>query len=275
MRKKIIFLDVDGTLTDYENHIPASAAEAIRKARANGHRVYLCTGRSRAEIYDELWAIGLDGMIGGNGCYAEKHGCVLFHQTLSAAQCRAVVDWLRDRERAFYLECSSGLYASPHFREKGDPVIRLYQQRKGKAGQSVDQVFPHMIWGACLYRDDVSKISFILEAPDDARQAALAFPALQAGTWGGKGELALFGDLGVPGVDKGKAIERMLAAIGGSIADTIAFGDAAVDVPMLRTCAIGVAMGSGGEQARMAADHVTDDVERDGLAKAFAHFGLI
>lgn len=72
MRKKIIFLDVDGTLTDYENHIPASAAEAIRKARANGHRVYLCTGRSRAEIYDELWAIGLDGMIGGNGCYAEE-----------------------------------------------------------------------------------------------------------------------------------------------------------------------------------------------------------
>lgn len=72
MRKKIIFLDVNGTLTDYENHIPASAAEAIRKARANGHRVYLCTGRSRAEIYDELWAIGLDGMIGGNGCATES-----------------------------------------------------------------------------------------------------------------------------------------------------------------------------------------------------------
>lgn len=40
MRKKIIFLDVDGTLTDYEKHIPAFAAEAIRKARANGHRVF-------------------------------------------------------------------------------------------------------------------------------------------------------------------------------------------------------------------------------------------
>lgn len=84
MGKKFIFLDVDGTLTDYDNHIPASAAAAIRKARANGHRVYLCTGRSKAEIYDELWAIGLDGMIDGNGCYAEDHG-----QALSAAQCRA------------------------------------------------------------------------------------------------------------------------------------------------------------------------------------------
>ena len=180
------------------------------------------------------------------------------------AQCRAVVDWLKQKGRAFYLECSSGLYASPDFKEKGDPAIRLYQQRKGLAeSQSVEEAFPGMIWGADLYRDDVSKISFILEAPDDARQAP------------GRQRRAGAVNLGVPGTDKGTAVKRMLAAISGSVADTIAFGDAAVDVPMLRTCAINVAMGSGGEQARMAADHVTDDVERDGLAKAFAHFGLI
>ena len=42
---KIIFLDVDGTLVDYHNRIPDSAVEAIRKARENGHLVYVCTGR--------------------------------------------------------------------------------------------------------------------------------------------------------------------------------------------------------------------------------------
>ena len=47
---KIIFLDVDGTLVDCQNRLRESAALAVRKARANGHRVYLCTGRSRAEI---------------------------------------------------------------------------------------------------------------------------------------------------------------------------------------------------------------------------------
>lgn len=64
---KIIFLDVDGTLVDYGNKLPVSAVTAIRQARSNGHRVYICTGRSRAEVYPELWDIGLDGMIGGNG----------------------------------------------------------------------------------------------------------------------------------------------------------------------------------------------------------------
>ena len=252
-----------------------SAAAAIRKARANGHRVYLCTGRSKAEIYDELWAIGLDGMIGDNGCYAEEHGRVLFHQTLSRVQCRAVVDWLKQKGRAFYLECNSGLYASPDFKEKGDPAIRLYQQRKGLAeSQSVEEAFPGMIWGADLYRDDVSKISFILEAPDDARQAASAFPALQAGTWGGKGELALFGDLGVPGVDKGKAIERMLAAIGGKIEDTIAFGDSMNDAAMLKRAGLAVAMGNACNELKDLADIVCEDVLQDGVFLELKRMGL-
>ena len=59
---KIIFLDVDGTLVDYENHLPESAVLAVRKARENGHRVYICTGRSKAEVYENIWKIGLDGM---------------------------------------------------------------------------------------------------------------------------------------------------------------------------------------------------------------------
>lgn len=53
---KIVFLDVDGTLVDYENRIPLSAVKAIRLARQNGHRIYICTGRSRAEICGKLGA---------------------------------------------------------------------------------------------------------------------------------------------------------------------------------------------------------------------------
>ena len=55
MDRKIIFLDVDGTLVDCEGKLPDSAARAVRQARENGHRVYICTGRSRAEVYPYLW----------------------------------------------------------------------------------------------------------------------------------------------------------------------------------------------------------------------------
>lgn len=51
---KIIFIDVDGTLVDYENHLPDSAVIAIRKARENGHRVYISTGCSKAYAIERL-----------------------------------------------------------------------------------------------------------------------------------------------------------------------------------------------------------------------------
>ena len=41
MNKKIIFADIDGTLFDHETgKIPASACEALRQARENGHRIF-------------------------------------------------------------------------------------------------------------------------------------------------------------------------------------------------------------------------------------------
>ncbi len=40
-------------------------------------------------------------------------------------------------------------------------------------------------------------------------------------------------------------------------------------------CGYGVAMGSGGDEIKAMADYVTDDVDEDGLYKAFVHLGLI
>lgn len=113
---KIIFLDVDGTITDYENNVPPSAVRAMRLARARGHRVYMCTGRSKAENPPEIWAIGFDGMIGGNGSYVEDAGEVVMHQLITLDQCKRIVDWLHGRGLEFYLESNNGLFASEHFR---------------------------------------------------------------------------------------------------------------------------------------------------------------
>ena len=94
---KILLIDIDGTLVDYDNRLPASAVDAIRRARANGHRVYLCSGRSKAENKQEIWDIGIDGYIGGNGSYVESEGEVVLHQLITADQCRRIVDWLDGR----------------------------------------------------------------------------------------------------------------------------------------------------------------------------------
>ena len=275
---KIIFIDVDGTLVDYEGNLPDSAVTAIRKARANGHRVYISTGRSKAEVYQNIWDIGLDGMIGGNGSYVEDHGSVILHRHISYEQCVHIVDWLHGRGLEFYLESNNGLFASEHFETAGEPVIQEYSRRKGLGSadaMTIRKAFPDMIFGGELYRDDLNKVSYILNSYQDFLDAKEEFPDLENNTWGGAGETALFGDLGVKNITKANAIRRLLGYLKAGIEDTIAIGDAKIDIPMLSFCNFGVAMGSGGEEIRAMADYVTDDVDRDGLYKAFVHLGLI
>ena len=55
----------------------------------------MCTGRSKAENPLEIWAIGFDGMIGGNGSYVEDAGEVVMHQLITLDQCKRIVDWLQ------------------------------------------------------------------------------------------------------------------------------------------------------------------------------------
>lgn len=273
---KIIFIDVDGTLVDYENNIPASAVDAIRCARKNGHKVYISTGRSKAEVYDNIWDIGLDGMIGGNGSYVEDGGKVVMHQLITPDQCKHIVDWLHGRGLEFYLESNNGLFASEHFETGALEAIQRYSERKGKSSNiTVRDVFPDMIFDGDLYRDDLNKVSYVLSSYQDYLDACEEFPDLQNGTWGGAGETALFGDIGVQNISKAHAIQRLLDYLHADVEDTIAFGDAKIDIPMFEYCNYSVCMGSGGAEAKETADYVTDDVTRDGLYKAFQYLKLI
>ncbi len=276
--KKILFLDVDGTITNYDNQIPESCKAAIRAARANGHRAYMCTGRSKAEIPPELSEIGFDGMIGGNGSYVENDGEVVMHQLITLEQCRHIVDWLHGRGLEFYLESNNGLFASENFREAARPVLRVYAGRKGVPNADeleTDDLMHGMVYGGELYRDDLNKVSFILSSYQDHLDSIEEFPDLECHTWGGAGETALFGDMGVKNITKAHAVNVLVEHLGANIADTIAFGDAKIDIPMFECCGASVCVGSGGDEAKAAADYVTTDVDDDGIWNAFKHLGLI
>ena len=192
-KQKILFLDVDGTITNYENQVPESCKRAIRAARAAGHRVYMCTGRSKAENPPEITEIGFDGMV----------------------------------------------------------------------------------YGGELYRDDLNKVSFILSSYQDHLDSIEEFPDLECHTWGGAGETALFGDMGVKDISKAHAVNVVLEHLGADAADAYAFGDAKIDIPMFEACGTGVCVGSGGDEAKAAADYVTTAVDDDGIWNAFEHFGLM
>ena len=85
----------------------------------------------------------------------------------------------------------------------------------------------------------------------------------------------MFGNLGVKDINKAHAIDVLLEHLGAERSETIALGDANIDTPMLEYCEVGVAMRNGGSEILAMADLITDDVETDGLYKAFEKLGLL
>ena len=52
-KKAALFFDIDGTLIDDRtNELPESAAEAVKRARAAGHLIFINTGRTVCSIPD-------------------------------------------------------------------------------------------------------------------------------------------------------------------------------------------------------------------------------
>lgn len=279
---KLILLDVDGTLINYEAILPESAEKAVNLARAKGNLVYICTGCSKAEIAQrDFRTMQLDGMIGANGGYVESEGKVILHQSLSKAEVKHIVDWCNARHIGFYLEANSGMYINDYYLEDGPVAMAKYIAGKGKEIGDISEykenfgkgyILKH---GEDLYRDDVNKVSFVLHSYQDHLDSKEEFPDLIANTWGGKGEEALFGDLGPKGITKKYAVETLLDYLGMDAKDAIAFGDAQIDLSMFECCGYSVAMGNASEPVKQAAEYVTDDVDADGLLHAFEHLGLV
>lgn len=278
--RKIVFIDIDGTLVNDYGTVPSSAKLACQQARANGHLLFLCTGRSKAEIYDSIWEIGFDGLIGAGGGYVELDEQVLYHKKVQPQDVRHMVDFFNEHGVHFYLESNSALYASSGLRLQLERLIYGDMENDPLAKQRMEQA-PHpfiegLTYGVTdLYKDDVNKVCFL--------ESSLPFEVIQQ-EFSGKFEVIqctvpIFGkdsgELMIPGIHKAIAIADMLEHLQESQVDTLAIGDGMNDAEMLEYCAIGIAMGNAKPDLKAIADDITDTVEEDGLYKSFVKYGLI
>ena len=86
MEKKVVFLDIDGTLVNASGIIPESAKYAIKKARENGHKMVLCSGRGRFQLPEELLRLGIDGIISSDGAAVLSDGEEIYHKQIDSEQ---------------------------------------------------------------------------------------------------------------------------------------------------------------------------------------------
>ncbi|ALP90308.1 MULTISPECIES: Cof-type HAD-IIB family hydrolase [Clostridium] len=280
MNNKVIFLDVDGTLCNDEGFVPESAKEAVRSARKNGHKVYLCTGRSKAEIYDFIMEIGFDGVIGAGGGYLQIEDNMVYHKRVSHSNVRHLVDFFNKHNVNFYIESNGGLYASENLIPQLERCIYGDIDNDIEARERKEKNPHHfiegLITGEDLYRDDVNKACFLepdgITFEEIKKEFENEFEVYRC-TVEAFGENS--GELGVPGVHKATAIDILLKCINARIEDTIALGDGMNDAEMLKFCNVGIAMGNAKEGLKKIADEITDTHDEGGIYRSFIKHGLI
>ena len=271
--EKIIFLDIDGTLIDYTQKLPDSAREAIQLARARGHKLLISTGRSKPAIYPWLLDLGFDGMIAGEGAYAEFGGKIVFESPIPEVQISRVYTYFEDRKLGLYEESNTGLYGNRYFLSE---TARFFGVSQEVAAENLLRAFPGLTFGHQHYHLDVNKVSFVMTSTISKTELEQEFgDYFRLGIWNIFGKGRGFGDFTQKNLSKASAVAALLNTLGLKREDTFAFGDSFNDVEILQYCQTGVAMGNAPDELKAVADYVTSDVTDDGILKAFEHFGLI
>lgn len=246
---KAAYFDVDGTLVSFTTHsMPPETETCLRRLRKSGARLFLSTGRN-GDSTRFLMDTGLfDGEILLSGQLCRVNGEEVFANPISDSDREAAI--AAAERGAFVLGFLSG-------NESFVTGVNAYVTR------------------ACAYAGMPQPR---LDAPSAARRQ----PIYQLHCYGAPGaEDALlaqtsqltsvrwspnFADVYPLGGGKDRGMAAINAHLGIAREETLAFGDADNDLPMLAYAGVGVAMGNAAEHVRAAADYVTASVDEGGIA---------
>lgn len=273
---RYVFLDVDGTYA-HHGEVPPGHERVVRAARANGHRVLLCTGRPKSMLPDQIRAAGFDGIVASAGGYVEVDGEVLRDQRFPAELAVHAIEVLDRHCAAYLLEAPEALYGRPGVdRRLGELLDGHFGRGRGADGAAS----PLEILKALETPDDLAACSF---AKITYFGAAIPWPELGAELGGQLGILPSSiaamgesaGEIYLRGVHKALGIEAVTAHLGVPREDVIAFGDGLNDLEMLEHAGTGVAIEGADPRVLAVADLVVAGPQVEGLVEGFARVGLV
>lgn len=136
---KIIFLDIDGTIRDFDGFIPKSSIEAIKKAREKGHKICISTGRPYCQVEKRILDIGFDGVISGSGSYVVYEGNCVRHKYFTLLSYIELCNYLLENKSIFELQSCRSSYilrqCEEEFQEMGRSIQKMLGGRCRKAGR--------------------------------------------------------------------------------------------------------------------------------------------
>lgn len=266
--KKLLVLDIDGTLVNSKKEITKRTRDAIIDIQRMGHTVALASGRPYSGMEQYAKAIELDSF--GGYALSYNGGIILNCKT----------------HQVVYENMISRRYAKPIFEYAKENNIGMitYKDSYVVTGTPVDD---YMKYEAKLNNLNIKQVEdFIGYVDFDMVKCLLTAEPEVAAEHEKKLDNMLGSELNVfrseeyfieittKDVDKAKSLSILLDIIGMEQKDCICCGDGFNDLTMVKFAGVGVAMGNAQQIIKDNADYITASCDEDGIVQAIDRFIL-
>lgn len=261
-----VVIDLDGTLLNDKSILSDKNKEVIRKVIAQGVKVFLATGKTRASAESVIAALALDTP----GVYVQ--GLILYNPDGSIRN-QTVLDTVAARRAIQYAD-SEGFTVIAYC---GNRLVTKTLNEIAKGIAKFGEPMPEVL-GSLLNHVATLPMHKLIIASDDKRKLrALRWQLDQQ-----IGDQVTFTDSGVysslevlpKGASKGKGVKALLTQMNILPEKVMAIGDADNDLEMLKFAGLGVAVGNASDALKAIADEVVSSNDKDGVAEALEKFVL-
>jgi Cof subfamily protein (haloacid dehalogenase superfamily) len=264
---RLLACDLDGTLMGDDTTVHAPVRRALAEAQARGVHVTLATGRGFLATLPFARTLNITLPL---ICYQGgliKHplsGELLYRATMERSLVLQVAELARSHGWHLLIYLGDDIYLQKLRHPPG-----FYHDLLGASLHCVDDLTRAVNENG---HDPAKFIVVADKAESDRIQAQLSARFDQQMVIVRSHDLFVEG---TPlGVDKGDALRRLAEHLDVPQAQVMAIGDQGNDVPMIAWAGLGVAMGSGSDAARVAADWIAPPLSADGAVAAIERFLL-
>lgn len=279
MNRKVIALDLDGTLLNSKGDINPLTKQTLIALQQQGHHVVLATGRPTPGVLKSAAQLELDQHDGYvltfNGGHVMNYatGEVIYENPLQLELAKEVLSYLKNFDVVPMIYLNDYMYVEDvyaGFVEVDGKTLNILEYEARSCNYKLAEVDSLLDF----ITTPLSKI-LITGNVDYLAQHVDVFKKHFEGRVTIAKSAPFFIEFTNNGVDKGKSLEHILKRLDLTKEAMISFGDGMNDYSMLKAAGIGVAMGNAQDQLKEIADFHTTSNDEDGIVHALKQLQII
>lgn len=257
MKKKYIFFDIDGTLTDKKTgEIVESAIYAIKKLKESGHFVAIATGRANYKSIDIAKKLNIDHIVSNGGATIMIDNQIVFNKSLDRELSLQIIN---QAESLGY-----GILVSENNTKEVFMNNEIFINQMGYRKEPTTYILDKQR----SYNDIKEFLKIYISIPAEKEYQLTLLNQI--------GHIRFIGDyLYIQPDEKDKGIYKVLELLKASKEDVFVFGDDYNDMIMFKKEWTNIAMGNACDALKAKADFITKKNIEDGILYACRHYHLI